>query len=311
VSGVDPRNLLLTGLPRSGTTLTCQLLGSFPNTVALDEPLDGTLLGAPREPAMVAGGERRRSRPGWSRRRRRSTGASHGDIAMDGISAFLADTRASLRERGMARSKVVDGRVDSRKVTDDLDEAGLRIRVVSVGELRVDKPLTNDFLLVLKQNSSLVALLPDLAGRFRMHAVVRNPLAVLCSWQAVPFAIRQGHIPLAERLNPDLAARLGAIADPLDRQLFLLDWYFRSFSEALPAEVVTRYEDLIATSGRCLAGIVEEASSLTEPLENRNHSPLYDRRLLNELGRRLIDLDGAWWGFYSRDDVEAVMAGPT
>jgi hypothetical protein len=228
---------------------------------------------------------------------------------MERISAFLADTRASVRERGTARSKVVDGRVDSGKVTDDLDEAGLRIRVTTVGALRVDKPLTDDFLLVVKQNSSLVALLPDLAERFRMHAVVRNPLAVLCSWQTVPFAIRQGHIPLAERLNPVLAARLAAIADPLDRQLFLLDWYFRSFGDALSVDEVTRYEDVIATSGRCLARIADEAGTLTDPLENRNHGPLYDQRSLDQLGRRLLSLDGAWWRYYGRDDVEAVMAG--
>src|ERR1700722_5298532 len=34
-----PHVTLLTGLPRSGTTLTCALLNEFPDTVALAEPI--------------------------------------------------------------------------------------------------------------------------------------------------------------------------------------------------------------------------------------------------------------------------------
>src|SRR5689334_16285425 len=34
------RDVLVTGLPRSGTTLTCHLLQKLPDTVALHEPMD-------------------------------------------------------------------------------------------------------------------------------------------------------------------------------------------------------------------------------------------------------------------------------
>jgi hypothetical protein len=33
------RNVVLTGMPRSGTSLTCSLLNKAPNTVALNEPV--------------------------------------------------------------------------------------------------------------------------------------------------------------------------------------------------------------------------------------------------------------------------------
>jgi len=35
-------NIILTGLPRSGTTLTCHLLNKVNNTVALHEPMTGS-----------------------------------------------------------------------------------------------------------------------------------------------------------------------------------------------------------------------------------------------------------------------------
>jgi hypothetical protein len=38
-------NVLLTGLPRSGTTLMCHLLNKLPHSVALHEPMDPSRLG--------------------------------------------------------------------------------------------------------------------------------------------------------------------------------------------------------------------------------------------------------------------------
>lgn len=227
---------------------------------------------------------------------------------MDRIARFVADTRRSLLERGVARTKVVNGRVQGRKVSDEVDEAGVRIKLVTVGEIRTDKPLSQDFLLVVKHNSSFTALLPTLAERFRVHALVRNPLSVLSSWQGVPFPIRDGRVPLAERLNPALAARLDAIDDPLDRQFYLLEWFFELFAQ-LPRDTVTRYEDVVATGGRCLSRVTERATALVETLENRNNSRIYEPGRVRELGVRLLGADGPWWKLYSRDNVEAVMAG--
>jgi hypothetical protein len=297
---LDQCNVLLTGLPRSGTTLACELLGSLPDTVALDEPLDGPALAASANSAGLL------SR--WLRRSADPAPPAPADV-MDRIDRFVADTRRSLLEHGVARTKVVNGRVQGRKVSDELDEAGVRIRLVSVGEIRIDKPLSTEFLLVVKHNSSFTALLPGLAERFRVHALVRNPLSVLSSWQGVPFPVRHGRVPLAERLNPALATRLDAIDDPLDRQFHLLGWFFEMFAQALPDDAVTRYEDVVATGGRCLSRVTERATALAETLENRNNSRVYEAGRVRELGVRLLDTDGPWWKLYTRDDVEAVMAG--
>jgi hypothetical protein len=173
----------------------------------------------------------------------------------------------------------------------------------------VDKPLSPEFLLVVKHNSGFVALLPELAERFRMHGVVRNPLFVLSSWQSVPFPIREGRIPLGERLNASLAARLDRIADPLDRQFYLLEWFFGSLVSSLGAEAIIRYEDVIVTSGRCLTVITERAAALTGRLDNGNRGPVHDGRRMAEIGRRLLDTDGDWWRFYTREDVATIMTG--
>lgn len=68
--------VLVTGLPRSGTTLTCELLNQVPATLALDEPMRGA--------ALIGPGN------GWH------------DLA-DNVERFVGEMRTSVAERGVAR----------------------------------------------------------------------------------------------------------------------------------------------------------------------------------------------------------------
>jgi len=47
------QDILITGLPRSGTTLTCHLLNKLPNSVALHEPLSPDTLKGLDEAGLV------------------------------------------------------------------------------------------------------------------------------------------------------------------------------------------------------------------------------------------------------------------
>ena len=64
-----------------------------------------------------------------------------------------------------------------------------------------DRHLTPGFDLVVKHNALFTALLPDLLSAFPVYGIVRNPLAVLASWNAVNLPVKQGRIP-AERSSP-------------------------------------------------------------------------------------------------------------
>src|SRR5262249_60537406 len=97
------------------------------------------------------------------------------------------------------------------------------------------------------------------------YAVVRHPLAVLASWQTVPFPYRYGRMPGAERFDGDLRRRLWATEDRVDRQLLLLDWLFARY-EQLPQKNVVRYEDIVSPEGGALAAVNEPARALHPPL---------------------------------------------
>ena len=175
--------MLITGTPRSGTTLTCHLLNKLPDTVALHEPM--------RVKAFESLGR---------------------DEIVEEIGRFCDEQRSSLRRRGRAISKNVDGVVPDNPIGEGRSEDGLRKRLVSKGEIVVDKPLSADFMLVIKHNSAFTAVLESLVGRFPVYGVIRNPLATLASWSSVEFSASSGYARAAERLDPELKARLAAIA---------------------------------------------------------------------------------------------------
>ena len=270
------RHLALTGVPRSGTTLCCHLLGQVAGTVALFEPMEVQKLP-------------------------RGRGA-----ALEAVAAFYAQSRASLESDGTAWSQQVDGRVPDNPFSSQRGSDGQRRHEATRGRIRFDAPLPRGFTLAIKHNAAFTALLPELAARFDTCAIVRNPLAVLASWHSVDLPVSQGRLPAGEHFDPDLAKRLDAESDRISRQLVILDWLFGRYAACLPPERVVSYEEVIASGGAALAA----AFSLelpVRPLGERNASRLYPVHICEELAMRLQQDRGAWRSRYGEQDVAALL----
>jgi hypothetical protein len=312
---VEGSTILLTGPPRSGTTLSCELLGALPDTVALDEPMGRAYLAGKTavQPAAPTGVFRRamtriegRRTPGV----RASTSPVRLEDVADRVQGFAVDTRRSALTRGVVRTNSVDGAVVGSKVSDEKDENGIRQRLTEIGDVPIGKPLSDDFTLVIKQCGGFTAPLEVLTRNFPVFALVRNPLSLLLSWQAVPMPIREGRLPVAESLRPDLAEALNGIDDRIDRQFYILSWFFGEFEQFLPRASVIRYEDIVATGGSALGKVVPEAESLQRSLSDRNSNrpPGEDHDLLRRLGERLLATNGPLWDFYERETVSDLLA---
>ncbi len=214
-------DVILTGIARSGTTLACTLLNQLPDTVALHEPMSPRML----------------------------VGLTVPEGVNNRVAAFFDAQRHSLHDRGEAISRGIDGRIPDNPYAATPGPNGLRASLVREGIVQFDKPLTPSFRLVVKHPSCFTALLGTLTQRFPCHAIVRNPLAILLSWQTTEANWNQGRQPAAEVFDDDLRLRLDAEPDRLGRQLTMLSWSFGQYARHLPAETVIRYEDMDA-SGR-------------------------------------------------------------
>src|ERR1700749_2590361 len=91
-------DVALTGLPRSGTTLTCHLLNKLPDAVALSEPMRVEKLA--QLPDRAA--------------------------ACEESAAFFAEMRRSIAETGTAWSRQIGGAVPDNTVQEKLSKTGLR-----------------------------------------------------------------------------------------------------------------------------------------------------------------------------------------
>jgi len=290
---VSERIVLLTGLPRSGTTLACELLNQLPDTVALDEPIAGesfkgwtSMQSSANEPAPDAGSR-----------------------VVDNTVQFLQGMRDSIAQSGKAVSRHVGGRVSgAEKIADDEQRAGVRREVAERGEVKIDKELSEEFLLVVKHPAEFTAVLDLLAEQFPVYAVIRNPLSLLTSWQTVPLAVRRGRSPFAETVDRDLANALGGIDATVDRQLHLLGWFFQKYRSVLPQEQVIRYESIVESRGKALSVVTPAANALDERLESRNRAAVYDHDAMRRLGELLLDTDGPYWDFYPRESVERLVS---
>lgn len=271
------KDIVITGLPRSGTTLTCHLLGGLPNVIALHEPM----------------------KPPQKRAK-----------ALAEVQQFFTSTRSSILENKRAPSVAINGEVPDNMFAEERNKNGLRssIQGCGLGEIKIDKVLDNNFTLCVKHNGLFACILNDLLLHFSCYGIIRNPLAVLASWNSVQLPISNGHMPVAERLDEELRDALISLGDKYDRQIYILNWFFERFSSHLPDENIIRYEDVIMSGGQNLACIDPKAEQLPQnALNSKNKNSLYDQHLMTELSSRLIKAkDATWHDYYSVDDIKRV-----
>jgi hypothetical protein len=273
-------DVVLTGLPRSGTTLTCHLLNKLPDTVALHEPMQGVNYGETAD-------AREKSRA---------------------VKRFFDEQRQSIHRRGRALSRNIDGVVPDNPFSDEPSETGGRRQIDQKGEIVIDKELSNQFMLIMKHTHRFAPLLKHLVELMPVFAIVRNPLSTLASWRTIDAGIARGRSGPAGRVAPELREAMARYDDTLDRQISMLGWFWQQFHRHLPKHAIIQYETLVASGGRALSVINPEAGRLDEPLQSRNSNPLYDREDMLRIGERLLKSEGAFWETYPRESVTVLLA---
>ena len=173
------RNLVVTGLPRSGTTLLAALMDSCASSVCLSEP----------------------SLPCAS------TGVTCADYA-----ARLHDDFQVFRARIAAGEAVADLRsATGERVTNYLSSADRSDDRTMIAEqvAAVRSGMSPDFTLAVKQNGPFLAALHEIVatGAYQCVGLVRHPRDVLRSWfNSTVFPIGSGRLPAAEKRWPEFAA---------------------------------------------------------------------------------------------------------
>jgi hypothetical protein len=269
------RDIILAGIPRGGTSLACVLLNQLSNTIALNEPLELSQLVSKNETEKIV----------W-------------------LKYQFAQARVKLSRTKSALSKGKGGKLVSNLFSDNPAEDGLRLNIATLQAISFPHFVdSRELSLIIKHPNAFTVLLPLLRDHFECFAVVRNPLAVLLSWNSTRARWQEGFVPVAEKLDEPLHNQLMKAKGIFERQLYILAHYFRIIRESLPQSQVLRYEDIIETGGSALSAICPEAQKLACQLSNLNTNAAYYRSKVNFFTDELLNSPCNWAPFYSKNDI--------
>lgn len=227
--------------------------------------------------------------------------------AVSKIQDFAKQTRDQIMSTGRAHSRQKDGRVPENPVTYEVSPSGLRQPETELGEISVGLNVqSSEFALVIKHNALFTALMSELSEAFPIFGIVRNPLAVLASWNSVALPVNEGRIPAGEMYSPELADILADTPGRIERQLHILEWFCARFIQHLPNQIL-RYEDFVrdpSVIGNKLS-LPTPYSGAVQARASRNH--VYDLVLMEQLYRRLMRFGDAIWQFYTKDQITELM----
>jgi hypothetical protein len=91
------------------------------------------------------------------------------------------------------------------------------------------------------------------SGRFRVVAIVRDPVAVVMSWRSLDLPISRRRLPAGERFWAELAALARADLDLTDKQIRICDLLFSRFEQLAGRIAVIPYEVFVSDPARLLA----------------------------------------------------------
>lgn len=223
------RDLIVTGIPRGGTTLAAALIDSCSNAICLSEPAHHAEL------------------------------LEHAPTAADFAAALSADF-AKLRQSLMAGGGVLDRRTaDGKPVTNYFATADDPSRRTATYDMhwRFGTDLSDGFLLAAKHNAMFASALEEIADQpaFAVLAIVRHPADVVASWQSLSLPISEGRLPAAEKFWPEMR-ELSASSLPLfEKQILIFEMMCGRFRRLSDRIDVLRFEDMVANPERLEAVI--------------------------------------------------------
>lgn len=209
------KELLIVGVPRSGSTLLGALVDSLENAVCLSEPDE--LFISPDE------------------------------TDKEGYLNSIITALDSYREKVRAHEIIVDKRnPDGTPTTNYIQNTATQERFLKPerGNIDTSKYSAENMLVAIKHNVPFLAVLPDLSAmQIPVVGVVRHPVPTILSWQETNLPVGQGWMPSAQAFWPALNRIMENSATRVEGWVRIYDAFCQRLVEA--AIPIVMYETVI------------------------------------------------------------------
>ncbi len=248
--------LLVTGIPRSGTSLISNILSKNPRAISFSEP----------------------------RFIKNIKAAAH---VADDVTFHLEQSIKNIREN-IKVGRSVEFRVH-KNPNQNLDnyftrrqEAGKEVVIKNSSYRRITLPKTrHSDLIVIKNNLLLTACIQSLIKRFQMLVVVRDPVATLSSWNSLDIPVSRGKVKSGFKYCQTLQKMVNS-NDLLERQIQIFDWFCYQYRQLEKQVTLVKYEELVKYPNNQLSKYLDYDTKITG-LKNMNDSAYYPSGLKNKI----------------------------
>ncbi|MCB2184113.1 MAG: sulfotransferase [Desulfobulbaceae bacterium] len=211
-------SLVVTGMPRGGTTLLGYMINHLENAYCLSEPM-----GVEEHQLQVASS----------------------DEFLDKIRSFFNEQRELILSTGRCVNRVDK---NGMPVTNYFKRTGNK-SIEHTSQLTEEAVRVRDegFLLAIKHNAHFLSILPLLcsAPDISVLALVRHPIPTILSWRSLDIPISHGRLPSGEKFWPELADIASSDRENLLKQVMIYELIVSRIMNCRKQINLLCYENLI------------------------------------------------------------------
>jgi len=278
------RSIVVTGIPRGGTTLLGSLISSLENSYCISEPM------AIEEQLHL------------------STTAEE---FLGRTRAYFADQRTRIMTTGKAVNRITK---DGRPVTNYFRRIGNKAMVNEYIEA-LEPVIVRDenFTLAVKHNAHFLSILPHLcnAPDISVIGILRHPIPTILSWRSLNLPISKGRLPSGEKFWAELFKVASSEQDVLLKQVMIYELIVTrllAFREHLH---LLSYESLVNDPGQ-LNILLNQKYIESATFQSSNRNKEYNWKEVQKVRAVLNSHAPNTLRLYSMDDLDspAVISHP-
>lgn len=249
------KNILITGIPRSGTSLVSSLVAKNCDSVVFSEP-------------------------DWLKDIRLQS--NHCKDFASNLSSMISTLRSniingrSLKLKYNNNTLSIPSNYYLRNNADDL--------IIDKKETEVvfDKCYANNPFYI-KSNAQFTSCLKELiqTDKFKIFCIIRNPVSCIMSWRSLNIPVSHGRMKIAEKYSHTFRDKTKNLQNLMQKQVAIVDWHYQIYSKYAEHINIIKYEELVSSTRTIIEQIINSNACDIPTLKSKNSSTHYKLEEVN------------------------------